>query len=99
MLELIPSPSLVGIEGEIITFTCGPAGSDPIALLINGLVDTTLTFEDSSESTGNRTYSLGPLDRAMEGNTYQCMRGARTSEITTLSVYCKWVWLTLVIII
>ncbi|XP_064396499.1 uncharacterized protein LOC135343434 [Halichondria panicea] len=84
VLELTPSPSLAGIEGDIITFTCGPPENDPITLLVNGLADTTVAFDDA---TGNRTYSLGPLDRNMEGNTYQCTSGTRMSEITTLSVY------------
>lgn len=95
VLELTPSPSLAGIEGDVITFTCGPPENDPITLLVNGLADTTVAFDDV---TGNRTYSLGPLDRNMEGNTYQCTSGTRMSEITTLSVYCKWVWLTVVIV-
>lgn len=86
MLELTPNPTLEGIVGETVTFMCGPLGSQPVTLLINGAIDTSLSFDDS---TGNRTYTVGPLEQNMDGVTFQCMSGALSSEVTTLRVYCK----------
>ena len=87
MLEIDPTPILDGIEGDIVQLMCGPIGADPIDLLVNGVSDSSLSFDDS---TGFRTYSVGPLDRAMNGTTYQCTSGALSTAITTLVVYCEY---------
>ncbi len=87
MLELTPSPLLEGIVGDTVTFMCGPLGSQSVvALLVNGVDDTSVAFDDA---TGNRTYTLGPLEAIMDGTTYQCTSGALSSETTTLRVYCE----------
>ena len=87
MLEISPSPIIAGIEGDIVTFMCGPIGTDPIELLIDGVSDSSLSFDDSS---GNRTYTVGPLDRAMNGTTFQCNSGSLSTDIITLVVYCEY---------
>ena len=86
VLELVPAPVLAGIEGNFVSFTCGPQGMDSIDLLVNGILDNTIR---SDNSTGNLTFTVGPLTRAMSGTTFQCEAGTLMSEITTLLTYCE----------